>query len=77
MLAAAKYFSIGNNNDWSNTSVDDYDSFVIFSIEPENKPQESIVDLEVIIFFNDKNRSLSMLDSYPIVKIYLFAVTQV
>lgn len=55
---------VANN---SNYSDEDDENFIIFSSQPVAKTVKK-ADLEVVTFFNDKSKSLNILNNYPIVK---------
>ncbi|CAI6366810.1 unnamed protein product [Macrosiphum euphorbiae] len=51
----------------SNSSDEDDDNFIVYSSQPEAKTIKK-ADLEVVTFFNDKAKSLNILNNYPIIK---------
>lgn len=66
--AAENSFNDISTNLTSHSSDEDDENFVLFSSQPETTRITKKVDLEVITFFNDKNKSLTMLNNYPLIK---------
>lgn len=69
--AAENSFNDVSTNLTSHSSDEDDENFILFSSQPESTKK---VDLEVITFFNDKIKSLSMLNNYPLIKKIIYLV---